>query len=153
MVYACRPTVHLGRNGAKLDEMVEMSSSGTWPSRASAAAGSRTTTDLNALYDQRKALVEEKGQLGTLFGRHVIDAVQLENATVELKGQIAEVDRRLAEATRISPVAMLLGDDDEQTLHDRWAKASPDIRSRIVPRADGRGRGPPPRASARSTRA
>lgn len=132
MVYACRPTAHIGRNGAKLDELVETVVLAYLAKHGVGGQVKSDDDDLNALYDQRRALVEEKGQLGTLFGRHVIDAVQLENATVELKGQIAETDRRLAEATRISPVAMLLGDDDEQTLHDCWAKASPDIKSRII---------------------
>ncbi len=134
MVYACRPTVHLVRSGAKLDEMVEMVVLGHLATQGIGGAAPQENESLAELHEQRRALVEQKDQLGSLFGRHVIDITQLENGTVELKGQIAEIDRRLAESTRISPAVLLLGDGDDETasLVDLWEAASPDTRSRIV---------------------
>jgi DNA invertase Pin-like site-specific DNA recombinase len=137
MVYVCRPSAHVARNGARLDELVESIVIGYLTEQGVAGVKAKDgDADLSALSAQRQALVAEKDQLGTLFGRHVIDAVAFENATVELKGQIAVIDRQLAEATRISPVAALMGETDRNgqndQLVDRWAAASPDIKSKIV---------------------
>ena len=134
MAYTCRPTVHLGRNGAKVDELVEAVVLGYLDRQGVSGAAPQDDEGLAELHEQRKALVAQKDQLGTLFGQHIIDITQLENASVELKAQIAEIDRRLAEATRISPAAMLLGDgqDEDSSLIDLWEAASPDTRSRIV---------------------
>jgi hypothetical protein len=135
MVYVCRPSAHIARNGAALDALVEgivvayLTEQGVGGAKAK-----DDDTDLSALSAQRQALMEEKGQLGTLFGRHVIDAVALENATVELKVQIAAIDRQLAEVTRISPVAVLMTQesDENPSLVDRWAAASVSTKAKIV---------------------
>lgn len=136
----CRRTAHIGRSGAPLDFFVETVVLG-YLCGENVGAGlhdAEPQVDVVALRTQREALTAQKNQLGTLFGKGMIDAVQLENGSVELKTKITAIDKELAEATRISPAVALMGGDDPATMADvdllieRWQAASPDFRGKVI---------------------
>jgi site-specific DNA recombinase len=121
---------HVGRLGQPLDDHVAVTVL-EWLSRPDAQLRLGTEgVDVNELQTRRAALVAEKDQLGTLFGRHVIDAVQLENGSIELRGQIAEIDRKLADTVRVSPASTLAAQQDR--LYDAWEELTPAMRAQVI---------------------
>lgn len=130
MVYVCKDGSHVGRLGEPLEEFVAIAVL-EWLSRPDARLKLLgKEVDVAALNTERAALVARKDELGTLFGRNVIDAVQLENGTRELRAQMAVIDRELASVTVISPAATLAAHRDE--IYQRWEQLSPALQATVI---------------------
>jgi DNA invertase Pin-like site-specific DNA recombinase len=137
MLYLCKPTAHIARQGAPLDAFIEalvleyLSANGI----GAGLRESESQVDLGALRTRRAALQARLDDLAAMFAAGEIDGSQLRRGSTDLRQQVAGIDSVLAEAARVSPVAVLMdGEDDidEQMLIDRWTAASLDIKGKIV---------------------
>jgi site-specific DNA recombinase len=132
MVYACRPTAHVARIGAPLDELVELTLlTYLRGSGVNVRLSDRATFDVGALHSRRAALVAQKDELATLFTDGVLDAPGVRRESAKLSTKIAAVDAELAELARRSPVAELLKDGPDK-LQKHWDRLSADMRGKIV---------------------
>jgi site-specific DNA recombinase len=140
MAYCCRPNMNLGRSGAEVEKFVEAVVLGhLMDNDIGSGLREGEKVDVAALRTKRDALIARRSQLGTLFGRGVIDDVALENGTVEINAQIEPIRKQLADASHTGPVPALLADDedpealaDRDTLMRRWKNASPDVKGKTV---------------------
>jgi hypothetical protein len=141
MVYCCRPVVHLGRNGAELDRMVETIAFAHLLDNAigSGLRQAEDQVDIGAMRTERDALQATKDQLATLLRKGILDVAGVERESAILTAQIADLNAKMAEAAQGSPLALLLedGEDpealaDEEKLAERWTRASPDIKGKII---------------------
>jgi site-specific DNA recombinase len=81
-----------------------------------------------------------KGDLATALRKRILDLAAVERESAVLQAQIADIDKKLADAVAVSPVAALLAEDgedptelaDAEKLLERWKKASPDRKGKIV---------------------
>jgi len=105
MTYTCRPTGHLGRNGAALDGFVERVVIRYLQQNAIGRdlRNAENNVDVEKLRTERDALVATKDQLATLFRRHILDMSGVEREAAILTTQIAEIDRKLAAPQRSTP--------------------------------------------------
>jgi DNA invertase Pin-like site-specific DNA recombinase len=132
--YACRPTSHVARIGALLDEYVEalvlawFSQPKTRKRLAALLNGGRDV-DVKALQAQRDALQARMDKLARMHVAGDIDDSQLRSGTVEHRAQRDAIDKVLGKASRRSPAAKMLAADDPRTY---WAGCSPDLRGKIV---------------------
>jgi site-specific DNA recombinase len=141
-VYVCRPTNHLGRNGPALDDFVERIVIGYLEEHGVGRdlRAAENNIDTDALRTERDALLATKGDLATLLRKKVLDMAAVERESVVLQRQIDEIDKQLADAVTISPVAALLAEGDEdlddladsEKLIERWKAASPDRKGKVV---------------------
>ena len=140
-VYVCRQGSHVGRNGPALDDFVERVVVGYLLEHGLGGDLRRAenNVDVEALRTERDALVATKGELATLLRKKVLDLAAVERESAVLTEQIAEIDKKLADAVAVSPVAALLAGEDEdpaelaaEKLIERWKASSPDIRGKIV---------------------
>jgi site-specific DNA recombinase len=139
-VYMCRPTSHLSRRGDLVDALIEavvleyLAGGGV----GKGLRDNASEVDLGALRTKRSALQAKLDELAAWFASGEIDGSQLRRGSADLRQQMSGVDATLAEAARVSPVATLLTpgeyslEPDEQTLLDRWAKASTDVKGKII---------------------
>ena len=132
MVYACKPNVHVARNGAPLDDLVsavvlELLGRTDIVSRLT----DRPDFDAGAMSARRTALAARADELARMFSRGEIDASQLRSGTSDLRTQIAGIDQILADITATSPAVQLL-DGDPGELENRWGACTPDIRGKII---------------------
>jgi site-specific DNA recombinase len=140
MIYTCRPTGHLGRNGAALDDFVERVVIGYLIEHGLGGDLRRaeSNVDLDALRTERDALAATKGQLATLLRKKILDMAGVERESKILTDQIDAIDKQLADAVEISPLRALLADEDDEEdpdvekLIERWKKAEIDHKSKIV---------------------
>lgn len=132
MLYICKPTNHVARLGNPLDKYVESVVLGVL---AKTDIRSRLTgrpdVDVDALHSRRAAIAARLDELAAMFAEGSIDASQLRRGTSDLRTQLAGVDAVLAELARTSPAAKLLADGPD-TLAQRWAECSADIRGKII---------------------
>jgi site-specific DNA recombinase len=134
MVYACRPTAHIARSGALLDEYVEalvlawFSQPKTRKRLAALLNGGRNV-DVKALQAQHEALQARKRELAAKFAKGAIDGDQLDSGTSELNVQQAAIAKVLGAVSRKSPAAKMLA---AEAPRQYWAGCSPDIRGKIV---------------------
>ena len=134
MVYACRPTAHVARSGALLDEYVEalvlawFSRPKTRKRLAALLNGGRNV-DVKALQAQRDALQARMDKLARMHIAGDIDDSQLRSGTSEHRAQRDAIDKVLARVSRSSPAAKLLDAEDP---HAYWAACSADIRGKII---------------------
>ena len=133
MTYVCRPTAHVARIGAPLDDYIEMVVLGYLHDKTDAhlrlADGKKI--DMGALHTKRAALQARLDDLAAMFAEGAIDGSQLRRGTSELRTQIAGVDSVLADAARTSPVANLLADGRDK-IDERWQASTPDIKGKII---------------------
>ena len=132
--YACRPSAHVARTGALLDEYMEALvlawfSQPKTRKRLSALLNSGRDVDVKALQAQREALQARMDKLARMHVAGDIDDSQLLSATVEHRSQRDAIDEVLARVSRRSPAAKMLTADDPRTY---WDGCSPDIRGKIV---------------------
>jgi site-specific DNA recombinase len=142
MVYVCRqPGSHVGRNGAALDDFVERIVVGHLQEHGVGKdlRQAENNVDLDALRTERDALVATKDQLATLLRKKVLDMAGVERESAILTAQIHEIDKKLADAVAVSPVAALLAYDedpaelaDSEKLIQRWQAATPDRKGKIA---------------------
>jgi site-specific DNA recombinase len=128
--YVCREKNHLVRRGEPLDNFVTAQVLERLSRPDAHVLLDNPEVDLPELQNRRAALVARKDELGTLYGRGVIDGAQFERASVEVRAQLAEIDAQLAEAARTSPVAALLADVGKLT--ERWEQMSPAHRGQAI---------------------
>jgi site-specific DNA recombinase len=141
--YVCRrPGSHVGRNGPALDDFVERIVVGYL--REQGVGGdlrhAEHNVDLDALRTERDALVASKSDLATALRKRILDLAAVERESAILQSRIDEIDKKMAAAAAVSPVAALLADDDEdpaeladtEKLIERWDKASADRKGKIV---------------------
>jgi site-specific DNA recombinase len=135
MLYVCKPTAHVARIGAPLDEYVEALVLG-WlgdpetQQRVTARLSGADELDIDALHTSRTALQARLDDLAAMFAEGAIDASQLRRGTTELRAQLADVDNTLAELSRRSPVSDLLTAGKQ--LRKRWDALSPDMKGKVV---------------------
>jgi site-specific DNA recombinase len=134
MVYACRPTAHVARSGALLDEYVEalvlawFSQPKTRKRLAALLNGGRNV-DVKALQAQRDALQARMDKLARMHIVGDIDDSQLRSGTSEHRAQRDAMDKVLAGVSRNSPAAKLLDAEDPRAY---WGACSADIRGKII---------------------
>jgi site-specific DNA recombinase len=136
LVYACRPSSHVARQAAPLDEFVErlvldwLGDPDTGKRLKVMLDGNGNKVNVGALHTKRAALQAKLDDLAGMFAAGDIDASQLKRGTTDLRTQLAGVDTRLADLSRRSPVADLLaaGKDVEK----RWKALSPDMKGKVV---------------------
>ena len=95
------------------------------------AAGKGKDGDPGELRARRAALMAQKDELATLFADGVLDGPAVRRESGKLANKIGALDATLAELARRSPLAELLSDGVD-TLDERWAAASPDIKGKIL---------------------
>jgi site-specific DNA recombinase len=141
MVYCCRPVVHLARNGSELDRYVETTAFNHLLENAVGGdlRQAEDQVDVAKLITQRDARQDTKDQLATLLRKGSLDMASVEREAAILTKEIADLNAQMATAAQSSPAAMLLedGEDpealaDEALLTERWTKASPDIKGKII---------------------
>ena len=142
MVYTCRPTGHLGRNGAALNDFVERIVIGYLEEHGIGRdlRNAENNIDLDALRAEREGLMATKGELATLLRKKVLDMAAVERESSILTAQIGEIDKKMADAVAVSPVAALLAEDgedpeelaDAEKLIERWKAATPDRKGKIA---------------------
>src|SRR5207248_5444074 len=88
------------------------------------------TVDLPALRTERKALLVQLDEFAEVKAQGLISRTQMLAGTKVVNDKLAEIDRILTRATRVSPVARLVSPvdpyDEEQRVStaDRWAQLS-----------------------------
>jgi site-specific DNA recombinase len=131
MTYACRPTNHVTRLGAPLDDYVELvvlkHLNG---SDIHMLLQDGRKVDVGELHTRRAGLQARLDELAAMFAAGEIDGSQLKRGTGDLRSQFAVIDAQLAELARRSPVADLLAAGGDLEKH--WAALSPDMRGKIV---------------------
>jgi site-specific DNA recombinase len=131
MVYACRPTAHVARVGAPLDQLIESVAlkvlSGSDIHRR---LGTTDVLDVSSLHTDRAALQARLDELAAMFAAGHIDASQLRRGTTDLRTQLTDINKTLADLARTSPASKLLAEGGE--LNTRWAALSVDLRGKIV---------------------
>jgi site-specific DNA recombinase len=134
VTYSCRPSYHVARIGAPLEEYVEalvlawFSQPKTRRRLAALLNGGRNV-DVKALQTQRDALQARMDKLARMHIAGDIDDSQLRSGTSEHRAQRDAIDKVIAPATRRSPAAGMLAADDPR---EYWAACSPDIRGKII---------------------
>jgi hypothetical protein len=132
LMYGCKPSKHLTRFAAPLDELVELTVLTLLrDSGIAARLHPRADVDMAALRARREALQQRSNELVRMFTRGDINAEELRSGKDEFHTQISGIDTVLAEAVRRSPAALLLTDGVDQ-LQRHWDAASPDLRGKIV---------------------
>ena len=133
MTYICKPTAHIARIGAPLDEYIEKVVLDYLHNKTDVnlRLNDGSKVDVDVLHTKRAALQARLDELAGLFAEGAIDGSQLRRGTSDLRCQIAGVDSVLADAARTSPVANLLADGHNK-VKERWGAASPDIKGKIV---------------------
>jgi DNA invertase Pin-like site-specific DNA recombinase len=134
LLYVCKPTAHVGRLGAALDEYVEALvlawfSQPKTRKRLTALLNGRRGVDMRALQAQRDALQARMDKLARMHIAGDIDDSQLRSGTSEHRAQRDAIDKVLTKASRRSPAAGMLAADDPR---EYWAGCSPDLRGKIV---------------------
>lgn len=86
--------------------------------------------DLPAMQIARDGLQARADELASLFSDGAIDGSQLKRGTAELRDKIAVIDKELADARMVSPLADLVLTGDQ--LGQRWSELSPDIRGKVI---------------------
>jgi DNA invertase Pin-like site-specific DNA recombinase len=134
IVYTCRPSAHVARSGALLDEYVDALvvawfSQPKTRKRLSALLNGGRDVDVNALQSQRDALQARMDSLARMHVAGDIDDSQLRSGTAEHRTQRDAIDKVLAKAARRSPAAGMLAADDPRA---HWDGCSPDLRGKIV---------------------
>jgi site-specific DNA recombinase len=130
--YVCRKTAHILRQGAPLDEYVDMvvierlSRPGV---RLSMEDGN--DIDVVAVEAERTALQESLDGMGVLLLRKVMTEAAVERAAVEAKKMMAVLDVQLAAAARVSPVAKIVKDGPANVARN-WGRATPDERGKVI---------------------
>ena len=141
MSYCCRPVAHLGRNGTELDRFVETIALHHLSANAigTGLRQAENQVDVADLLAQREALQATKDQLATLLRKGILDMAGVERESAILTSQIADLNAQMATAAQGSPLALLLeeGEDpealaDEEKLTERWGKASPDLKGKVI---------------------
>jgi site-specific DNA recombinase len=141
MIYTCRPTGHLGRNGAALDDYVERIVIGYLERNGVGQdlRNAENNVDIDALRTERDALAAQKDQLATLLRKQVLTVAGVERESAVLTAQIDEIDRKLAATVGTHPVVALLTDGDEEIdpediekLIEKWKAASPDRSGKVI---------------------
>lgn len=140
MAYTCRPSGHLGRNGAALDELVETVVIAYLTEHGLGAdLRIQLQIDTRALEARRQALLETKGDLAGLLRRGVLDVVSVEREAQGIDAEVVEIDRQLADVMAGHPLARLLlteGESPSQVdaddLVQRWSQLSPDVKGKII---------------------
>lgn len=134
VVYTCRPSSHVARTGALLDEYMEaivlawFSQPKTRKRLAALLNGGRDV-DVKALQAQRDALQARMDKLARMHIAGDIDDSQLRSGTSEHRAQRDVIDKVLAKTARRSPAAAMLAADEPRAY---WSECSPDIRGKIV---------------------
>lgn len=133
MTYLCRPSSHIARIGSPLDLYIEtlVLSYLSGNDVGADLAETKSKVDLDALRTHRAAVEAQQVELAGMWTAHEIDGNQFRKASGDLKAQLAEIDAVMAEAARVSPVALLVGDPDEPLLQ-RWEDALPDIKGKVI---------------------
>ncbi|NOQ58295.1 recombinase family protein [Mycolicibacterium fortuitum] len=131
-LYRCKVQPHLSRRAEKLDDYVTASVLERC-ARNDAAVLTADPEVVNSddLHTAREALIARKDELSALFTDGVLDAAAVRRDAAKLTAKIAEIDRRLADAVRVSPAAALLGATGEQ-LWKRWEQMTPALRGQVV---------------------
>jgi site-specific DNA recombinase len=130
--YECsRTNRHVVISAAKVDEYVvsvvlKLLSGTDIHQRISGDPG----IDVDALHARQGELRVRLDTLTTMFTRGAIDDGQLSEGSGDLRGQLAEVNKVLAEAARTSPTAKLL--EAAATVEQAWADATPDFRGKVL---------------------
>jgi site-specific DNA recombinase len=132
--YACRPSAHVARSAAVLDEYVEALvlawfSQPKTRKRLSKLLNGGSDVDVKALQAQQDALQARMDELARMFTSGDIDSSQLRSGTAEFKNQLAGIDKVLGGMVRKSPAAGMLAAHDPAAY---WRGCSPDIRGKII---------------------
>ena len=104
--YICKATPHLVRQAQEIDDMVTAQILGRLAAENITLDDHRG--DVTALRARRETLAHRKDELSTLFTEGVLDGAAVRRDSAKLAAQIADMDRQLADAARINPVAGLI---------------------------------------------
>ncbi len=135
MLYICRKSVHVARNGEMLDRYVTelvLGHLNKYDVGAELRDNSERQINIRALRTEQDVLQARADELATLFSKGEIKSSQLVRGTAELNIEMSRIDTELAEVARVSPLAAMALADGEDTLAQRWEAASADIRGKIV---------------------
>lgn len=143
MTYLCRPSSHVARVGEPLDDfisdLVVDRLSNPKPEDAQRVEDGDEEDGIEvAIVDAKiSALRERLNKLARQCARELIDEEQLASATAELKPDldkfIALRDSHRAEQVGTDPVDEILKDGPEKVA-ENWAKASPNVRGKVIDR-------------------
>jgi site-specific DNA recombinase len=134
VVYTCRPSSHVARMGALLDEYVEalvlawFSQPKTRRRLAALLNGGRDV-DIKALRAQRDGLQARMDKLARMHIAGDIDDSQLRSGTSEHRALRDAIDKVITAATQRSPAAGMMAANDPRTY---WTTCTPDLRGKIV---------------------
>lgn len=128
--YVCRDHAHVLRQGEPVDDFVTATILERLSQPDAQVLLAHQGVDLQALQTERKALVATYDELSTLLIEGVLDGPAVRRNAATLKGKIAAIDSRLADATRTSPAAALVASGDK--LYERWEAMSPAQRAQAI---------------------
>jgi site-specific DNA recombinase len=131
-LYRCKASAHLTRRADQLDLHVQ-----AWFLERCAQPGTDILVDDSEVVDtpnlqtRREALVARKDELSAMFAEGVLDAAAVRRDAAKLATKVADIDRQLADAVRVSPAATLLDATGDQ-LWERWGAMTPAQRGQAL---------------------
>lgn len=137
--YVCSPVRHLSRVAEEVDRYV-MAVLRERLSRADARdLGSAPAVDLAALYIEKEAIREQLTELAGMYARRAITGAQLEAASADLRGQLADLEQRETDSSRGSTLRGVTADRlDDYDLDRRRAIIAELMTVTLMPSRRGR---------------
>jgi DNA invertase Pin-like site-specific DNA recombinase len=127
--YACRRFGHVLRNAAHLDDYVANAILERLAD-ANLLIAEKRGDSVGALQDERAGWVSKLDTLVDLLEDGTLDGPKARDKAEEYRREIAKIDRRLAAATRTSPVARMLASG--QDVRERWEEMNATLRSQVI---------------------
>lgn len=130
--YACKKCTRVSRKMAPVDELVTEVVIGYLSSQRLELARKDNTkgVDLQALRDEQAGLIARANEVGVMFTRGEVTAEQFRAMNAELTKMTADVERKIRQATKASPLASVLL--SEGGVRAAWERLNPLQRSKIV---------------------
>lgn len=134
--YRCTASAHLARSQPELDAHVDLIAL-SWlrdEKRIARILGAKKNSggaDPKDLRTRRAALAAQKDELATLFTEGVLDGPAVRRESAKLSSKIATIDAALADLARRSPLSELVSEGMD-TLEQRWADLTPDLKGKII---------------------
>ncbi|WP_165618160.1 recombinase family protein [Mycolicibacterium porcinum] len=130
-VYTCRKQPHLTRRGSTLDDFVANAVLERLSAPDAALMLKKPEkTDVAKLHRDREAFVSRRDELSQLLRDGLLDARAVRRDAEDLTKRIADVDRQLADAARVSPAAALVASGGD--IRSRWEQLTPSLQRQIV---------------------
>jgi site-specific DNA recombinase len=129
--YVCRNQGCVTRNAEHLDDYVANAILERLSRKDAELVVARKRGDgVGGLQDERAEWVSKLDTLVDLIEDGTLDGPKARERAAEYKAQIAQIDRRLATALRISPAARMLASGED--LRERWEGMDATLRSQVI---------------------